>query len=683
MFEYAWLIVILPLISFVLCGLFGKKMWNGGGLLPVVAIGGSFVISLYLFYQVATAVAFGGSFAPVTVEGFEWVPGIRIALLVDNLSALMLVLVSFLSFLIALYSIGYMAHEDGKPRYYAEISLFVAGMLGTVSADNFLQLLIFWEIMGLCSYLLIGFWYKKPEAASAAKKAFLVTRVGDVLFLLGVIAIWNSFGTFSFEAIAPQVGNLSREMLTVIPLLLFGGAMGKSAQFPLHIWLPDAMEGPTTVSALIHAATMVKAGVYLTARSFIFLAPEGVPAPTEAILFIAVIGGFTAFFAATMALAQHDIKRVLAYSTISQLGYMFLGLGVGAYMLSEGQGPGGYSAALYHLTNHAFFKALLFLSAGSVIHAVGTNDMRQMGGLGKSMRITSTAMLFGALALAGILPFSGFWSKDEILSLTFESGSSNLLFYLLYTLGIVTAFMTAFYTFRLWFMTFRGEYRGKERPHESPHVMTVPLAILAGFALISGMLFLGSGGFSNLVFFREAEGLSLGAILSRTFSPLETSGILAWVSLLVAILGILLAWAVYDKKRISSSVFTATPTRAAIDTLLLRRYYIDDAVNALAYKGYFMMARGWDWFDRHVIDGVVNGAASLGLYAGKAADAFDRNVIDGAVNTISLRTVKGSAVLRYRQTGRVQNYAGLVVFGISIVILLIFILKVILPMLGV
>ncbi len=685
MFEYAWLIIVLPLISFAICALIGKKLWEGGGAIPIVAMGGSFVISLFLFYEVLSQGAYGGNFTPVIVEGFEWVPSVHMALLIDNLSALMLVLVSLLCLLIAIYSIGYMAHEEGKPRYYAEISLFTAGMLGTVSADNFLQLLIFWEIMGLCSYLLIGFWFKKPEAASAAKKAFLVTRVGDVLFLIGVIAIWNEFGTLSFEEIAPQVGILSREMLTVIPLLLFGGAMGKSAQFPLHVWLPDAMEGPTTVSALIHAATMVKAGVYLTARSFIFLAPDvpGVEAPMVAILFIAFIGGFTAIFAATMALAQYDIKRVLAYSTISQLGYMFLGLGVGAYILSEHHGTGGYSAALFHLTNHAFFKALLFLSAGSVIHAVHTNDMRQMGGLSKSMRITSTVMLFGSLALAGILPFSGFWSKDEILSLTFESGSTQTLFYVLYALGILTAFMTAFYTFRLWIMTFRGEYRGEGHPHESPRVMTGPLVILAVFALISGMMFLGNGGFSNLIFVHEAEGLSIGEILSRTFNPLELTGMLAYVSLIVAVLGVLLAFVVYDRKRISPEVFTKTPSRAFVHKMLSNRYWIDNGYNAVAARGYTALANGWDWFDRKVIDGFVNLVGRGGVLLSRGSDFFDRKAVDGAVNSISLRTFNSSSVLRLRQTGRVQNYAGVVVFGLVTVILIIFVLKVLLPILGV
>src|SRR5438132_3763659 len=356
---------------------------------------GSFVLSLYVFLQVLQQGGLGGGFAPQTIQGYVWIPSllpensIKISLLIDNLSALMLVLVSFLCLLIFIYSLGYVHEEESKPRYYAEVSLFATGMLGTVSADNFLQLLIFWEIMGLCSYLLIGFWYHKPEAAAAAKKAFLVTRVGDVLFLVAVLIIWNEFHSLRFDVIAPQVGLLNPQLLTLIPLLLFGGAVGKSAQFPLHTWLPDAMEGPTTVSALIHAATMVKAGVYLTARSFIFLVPlaPGVEPPFTAILVIAAIGGFTTLFAASMAVVNNDIKRVLAFSTISQLGYMFLGLGAGAYVMATQASRGeevssaGYSAALYHLFNHAFFKALLFLSAGSVIHAVNTNDMREMGGL--------------------------------------------------------------------------------------------------------------------------------------------------------------------------------------------------------------------------------------------------------------------------------------------------------------
>src|SRR5437867_7039955 len=337
---------------------------------------GSFVLSLYVFIQVLQQGGLGGGFASQTIEGYVWLPStlteqsIKTSVLIDNLSALMLVLVSFLCLLIFIYSLGYMHEEEGKARYYAEVSLFATGMLATVSADNFLQLLIFWQIMRLCSYLLIGFWYHKPEAAAAAKKAFLVTRVGDVLFLVAVLIIWNEFHSLRFDVIAPRVGLLNPQLLTLIPLLLFGGAVGKSAQFPLHTWLPDAMEGPTTVSALIHAATMVKAGVYLTARSFIFLVPlaPGVEPPFTAILVIAAIGGFTTLFAASMAVVNNDIKRVLAFSTISQLGYMFLGLGAGAFIMATDTSRGaevnsaGYRAALYCLFHHPLLQPFLLPS---------------------------------------------------------------------------------------------------------------------------------------------------------------------------------------------------------------------------------------------------------------------------------------------------------------------------------
>src|SRR5881398_3179077 len=459
----AWLILLLPLAAFVIIGLLGRWLRDGSGYVAVAGMLGSLVLSLYVFVQVLAQGAIGGNFAAQTIAGYVWLPSIpgneiRISLLIDNLSSLMLVLVSFLCLLIFIYSLGYMHEEEGKPRYYAEVSLFATGMLGTVSADNFLQLLIFWEIMGLCSYLLIGFWYSKPEAAAAAKKAFLVTRVGDVLFLVGVLVIWNEFGTLRFNEIAPRVGLLSPQLLTLIPLLLFGGAVGKSAQFPLHAWLPDAMEGPTTVSALIHAATMVKAGVYLTARSFIFLVPlaPGVEPPFTAILIIAGIGGFTTLFAATMAVVNFDIKRVLAFSTISQLAYMFLGLGAGAYIMAtevsrgEATNSAGYSAALYHLFNHAFFKALLFLGSGSVIHAVGTNDMREMGGLRRKMPITYATFLIATMAIAGVPFLSGFYSKEAILTQALAFGIyKGGAFLLPFCFGMLTAGLTAFYMFRI------------------------------------------------------------------------------------------------------------------------------------------------------------------------------------------------------------------------------------------
>jgi len=685
-FEWVvWLILLFPLAAFVIVGLVGRRLPEGGGHVVVGAMAGSFVLSLYVFIQVLQQGALGGTFTPQTIEGYVWIPSvlpensIKISLLIDNLSALMLVLVSFLCLLIFIYSLGYMHEEDGKPRYYAEVSLFATGMLGTVSADNFLQLLIFWEIMGLCSYLLIGFWYSKPEAAAAAKKAFLVTRVGDVLFLVGVLVIWNVFGTLSFGEIQGKMASLypnplTPQLLTLIPLLLFGGAVGKSAQFPLHAWLPDAMEGPTTVSALIHAATMVKAGVYLTARAFIFLVPlsSAVQPPFTAILVIAGIGGFTTLFAATMAVVNFDIKRVLAFSTISQLAYMFLGLGAGAYIMAtevsrgEAVNSAGYSAALYHLFNHAFFKALLFLGAGSVIHAVATNDMREMGGLAKPMPVTSKVMLFGALALAGIIPFSGFFSKGEILSVTFDAGSEHPGFYWLYALGVGTAFLTAFYTFRLWFMTFHGEYRGHVHPHESPSIMTVPLMILAGFTLVSGLLAYPMQGFGNLVFFGRPEaGFPLVGI------PLQDY-VLEGVSMGVAVLGLALAWAVYATKRVPAERFTASRGGAFIHRMLTKRYWIDDAYDAFGRTVVHGGARALDWFDRKVIDGIVNGVGRAGVVVAAGTDRFDRQVIDGAVNAVSLETVRTSLRLRQRQTGQVQSYAWVVVLGIVVVIALMF-----------
>src|SRR5438132_151681 len=632
----AWLILLLPLAAFVIIGLLGRWLRDGSGYVAVAAMLGSLVLSLYVFVQVLAQGAIGGNFAAQTIAGYVWLPSIpgneiRISLLIDNLSSLMLVLVSFLCLLIFIYSLGYMHEEEGKPRYYAEVSLFATGMLGTVSADNFLQLLIFWEIMGLCSYLLIGFWYHKPEAAAAAKKAFLVTRVGDVLFLVAVLIIWNEFHSLRFAVIAPQVGLLNPQLLTLIPLLLFGGAVGKSAQFPLHTWLPDAMEGPTTVSALIHAATMVKAGVYLTARSFIFLVPlaPGVEPPFTAILVIAGIGGFTTLFAASMAVVNNDIKRVLAFSTISQLGYMFLGLGAGAYVMATQASRGeevssaGYSAALYHLFNHAFFKALLFLSAGSVIHAVDTNNMREMGGLSAPMPVTSRVMLFGALALAGMPPFSGFFSKGDILSVTFDAGADQPGFYLLYAFGLLTAFLTAFYAFRLCFLTFHGEYRGHEHPHESPRVMTAPLMILAGFTLVSGLLAYPMQGFGNLVFFGRPE--AAFPLVGIPWSHYLLEG----AALGVAVLGIALAWSIYATKRIPAERFTTTRGGAFVHRLLTRRAWIDDVYDAFGRTVVYGVARGLDWFDRTVIDGVVNAVGRVGIRVAVQSDVFDRRFLGG------------------------------------------------------
>ncbi|HYU07513.1 MAG TPA: proton-conducting transporter membrane subunit, partial [Thermoplasmata archaeon] len=394
--------------------------------------------------------------------------------------------------------------------------------------------------------------------------------------------------------------------------------------------------------------------------------------PFTAILVIAAIGGFTALFAATMAVVNVDIKRVLAFSTISQLAYMFLGLGAGAYLMAtesvrgEPVNSAGYSAALYHLFNHAFFKALLFLGAGSVIHAMHTNDMREMGGLSHHLPITSKTMLFGALALAGIVPFSGFFSKGEILSVTFEAGAEQPAFYLLYVFGVVTAFLTAFYIFRLWFMTFRGEYRGHGHPHESPRVMTVPLLVLAGFALASGLLAYPMQGFGNLVFFESAE-----ARYPLLGVPLQDYALEA-LSMGVAVLGLALAWAVYATKRIPAERFTASPSGAFVHKMLTKRYWIDDAYDAFGRTVVYGAARGLDWFDRKVIDGIVNAVGRGGMATARGTDAFDRRVIDGAVNAVSLETVRTSWRLRTRQTGQVQSYAWVIVVGIVVVAAIIY-----------
>jgi NADH-quinone oxidoreductase subunit L len=643
-------------VAFLLSILFGKKVWEGGAPFTIGAIGFSFVVSLYLFIDVLGQGALGTG---VEVENvaFEWIPGIEIGLLIDNLSALLLLLVSFLCLLIAIYSAGYMHDEEGKPRYYAEIALFTAGMLGTVSANNFFQLLIFWEVMGVCSYLLIGFWYKKPEAASAAKKAFLVTRIGDILFLIGIIVLFVTFNTFNILEIQENADQIPVHLVSIVPLLLFGGAVGKSAQFPLHVWLPDAMEGPTTVSALIHAATMVKAGVYLTARSFPLIANS-----PDATLVVAVIGGFTAFFAATMALVAMDIKRVLAYSTISQIGYMILGLGAGAYLFHHGHEALGYTFAIFHLMNHAFFKALLFLGSGSVIHSVGTNDMRQMGGLRKHMKITSTTMLIGALSIAGIPPLSGFWSKDGILEIAFEAGMEDPTFLIIWILGIITAFMTAFYMFRMWFFTFTGEKRSPGEPHESPRSMTIPLIMLAAFALISGILTFFMDGFGQLVFFESAHGHALDEIVHVFTNPLT------YLSIGLAGLGIGLAYLIYNKRSISSNVFVSSRGTKAIHTMLVKRYGMDWAYRMFGLKIAYGFAKVADFFDRKVIDGVVNGTAKGGLLAAKASGFFDQKGIDGAVNGISRGIVGGSRGLRRSQTGNIQGYLAAVVLGICFVI---------------
>lgn len=644
--DLAWLIPVFPLLAAITVGLLGGRMKEGGGYVSIIASGISLLLAILVLVQVLD-----GSFdaADGVVDGAYELSGtwiqltpeyaFEVGIYIDQLTALMLMVVTIVSTLVIVYSIAYMGEEGGrKRRYYTEISLFVGVMLGLVLANNYLELFIFWELVGLCSYLLIGFWYHKPSAASAAKKAFIVTRVGDIMFILGIIILFTTFKTLNFrDLFEMEVAGGDLGLLTLGTFFIFGGAIGKSAQFPLHDWLPDAMEGPTTVSALIHAATMVKAGVYLVARSFPLFAQT-----PDTLMVVAIIGGATAFMAATMALNSPNIKRVLAYSTISQLGYMMLALGAGGYLFYNAMGGEGFTSSMFHLMNHAFFKALLFLCAGSVIHAVGTEDMRLMGGLGRTMKITSITMLIGALSISGIPPFSGFWSKDEVLTVVWDAGSLSWVFVLLYVLGIATAFMTAFYMFRLWFMTFKGkEGEAVKHPHESPKFMTVPLIILACFAAVSFVVLFIGAGFGGTVFFEEAHAASAVGILTSTFvDPLT------YVSIIVAVGGVGLAYLVYCKRTISSDVFVSTPALRALYGVLQKRYGFTAGYDAFAERVVYGFSLVADWFDRMVIDGIVNGTSFVLARAG--------------------------GLLRRIQTGKAQSYATVIIIGITLIMILIY-----------
>jgi len=656
MIDYAWLIPVFPLIAFLLISLVPKKLlWKEGGAVWIIGLStASFVLSIFVIIDVLNGNTLTGAASP----SIEWIVAgditISFGIWVDQLTAVMLLVVSLVGTLVVIYSVGYM-HAEGerKRRYYAEIALFIAVMFGLVLASNYLLLFIFWELVGLCSYLLIGFWKEKPSAASAAKRAFIVTRVGDIMLMSSLIILLQSIGSLDFATLfaGNSMGSISPEMATLSMVLLFGGAIGKSAQFPLHEWLPDAMEGPTTVSALIHAATMVKAGVYLVARSF----PLLVQAP-DSLALIAVIGGITALIAASNALVANDIKRVLAYSTISQLGYMMLALGGGGLLIASYLTHGGhdnlgvgYSSGMFHLMNHAFFKALLFLAAGSVIHGIGTQDLRQMGGLGKAMKVTSITMLLGSLSISGIPPFSGFWSKDEVLATTFHayenSAGYNDVFLILWIMGVATAFMTAFYMFRMWFMAFSGRQRSEGHAHESPKVMTVPLMILACLAVGSGFLmFVGSGFMS---FISEAIAPIGHGVAVEAVNPLNQLGEifvspLTYASLIVSIVGVLTAYMIYYKGRWSVAKLASGFT-GKLQHLLAERYYISWFYDAFAYN-------------------IVYGLSLV-------ADIFDRYVIDGAINGIAWISSKTGEILRRGQTGYVQNYVAIILLGASLLII--------------
>ncbi|WP_026962812.1 NADH-quinone oxidoreductase subunit L [Alicyclobacillus herbarius] len=628
MTEFVWLIPILPLAGYVFLLLSGRRVPEAVACAVSVALTGvSCLLSLLVFFQM-----------PVGTMGnqtwlFHWLRvgsvTIDVGVSLTHLNALMLVVVSVVSLLVLLFSKGYMHGDERFAVFYQYLNLFIFSMLALVVSPNLLQLYIFWEMVGLCSYLLVGFWFFKPEAALAAKKSFIVTRIGDTGLFAGIILLFLGTGgsfdfTTVFQAAAAHTMRLpwlgSHGLITVAALLIFFGAVGKSAQFPLHVWLPDAMEGPTPVSALIHAATMVAAGVYLVARIY----PLFLESPV-AMTVVAWIGGITALLAALIALTQRDIKRVIAYSTVSQLGYMMMGLGVGAYALG-----------VCHLFTHAFFKALLFLAAGSVIHAVNTQDLFQMGGLGKKMPITRWTFLAGALALAGIVPFSGFWSKDDILTAAWQSGHSAL-----YWMGLVAAFCTAFYIFRVYFLTFSGQPRDEARveaAHEGSWVMTIPLVVLAVLATLAG--------FVNTPW----NGHGLERYLSNDFSPgagtaapqlvaHESLPLMAF-SVVVGLLGIGLAFLLYGRP-------TEAPNRLAESLSIpyrvsLRKFYLDEVYFYSVVAGGKVVARMVNAVDRYLIDGLIEVGARLVSILGLA--------------------------FKYTQTGQVQAYGMIAVFGLVVMV---------------
>jgi NADH-quinone oxidoreductase subunit L len=687
--DHLWLIPLFPLATAALMLFFGKRLPKTGvSVLCVGSVGLSFI---YAVGAVLQLLAFDPAHRIAQQIMFEWLtPGpmqfgaghavqiVRFVadwgLLLDPLSSVMVLVVTGVGLLIHVYSVGYMAHEGGYYRFFGYMNLFMFAMLSLVLANNLLLMFVGWEGVGLCSYLLIGFYFLKKSASDAGKKAFIVNRIGDAGFLLGLLLTAVTLGTIRFTAAglpegagysgivqalegAIHAGTLAygAPVLTAIGLLLFVGAAGKSAQIPLYVWLPDAMEGPTPVSALIHAATMVTAGVYMVARmnAIYRLAPVAMDV-------VAVIGVVTAIFAASMALVQNDIKKVLAYSTISQLGYMFLALGVGAF-----------SAGVFHLMTHAFFKALLFLGAGSVIHAMsGEQDIRKMGGLWDKIPATARTFAAATLAIAGIPPLAGFFSKDEILGHVFEKS------FALWFVGFLTAGMTAFYMFRLFFLTFSGYSRADEHVekhiHESPGTMTVPLMILAGLSIVGGWIgwpgsLLGSDRFGKFLEpVLAGAGPEAAAAETAHHSALaEYFPMLAALAIVGA--GIWLAYQFYRVKGIAPELVAAKWPRAY--DLLSHKYYVDEIYDALIVDRVKDLSTMLGLVDAKVIDGLgVDGAGWLARFGSRVSMWWDKWVIDGLLNLGAKSTQLLSYPVRLLQTGKFSNYAMLILVGLVILL---------------
>jgi len=645
-----WLILLIPvfpLVAVIINGLLGSRYSHDWAYwLACGSVGASFLSTIGVFADILK------TGAPHEVIAYQWIFGgdltINLAYLVDSLTCIMLLAVTGVGFLIHVYSVGYMHGETGFTRFFTYMNLFMVSMLLLVMGNNYAVLFIGWEGVGLCSYLLIGYYYERVSAAKAATKAFVVNRIGDAGFLLAIFLVFINFKTLDYTKVFAQVSQLSPEMATAIALCLLVGAVGKSAQLPLYTWLPDAMEGPTPVSALIHAATMVTAGVYMIVRNHAIydLSPT-------AMTVVGIIGGSTALFAATIGLVQTDIKRVLAYSTVSQLGYMFLGCGIGAY-----------TAAIFHLMTHAFFKALLFLSAGSVIHALsGEQDIRKMGGLKHKIPWTHWLFLIGTVAIAGIPPLAGFWSKDEIMAHAFTHHQ-----YLLYGLAAAGAFLTAFYMFRLTYLTFYGpsrmDHHTAEHVHESPMVMIWPLAILGGLSLVGG--FLGfppeHGWFQRFLASVAGTGgdheAAVGIVL--TLMTIATG---------IALLGWGLAHYFY-------SVSPSTPERwatkfSAVYTTLLNKYYVDELYDVLFVEPTKKLGRLFDWFDQIVIDGIVRAVGQAAELGAAGSTWFEKHVIYGGINIIGYGNHLAARQWRHLQSGMVQHYAAMIVAGLFLLALVI------------
>ncbi|NRB09402.1 MAG: NAD(P)H-quinone oxidoreductase subunit 5 [Richelia sp.] len=669
-YQYAWLIPVLPLIGAMVVGL-GLISFNQAtnslrqlnAALIISLMGGAMGLSIALLWSQIQG-------HPTYTHIFEWAAAgnfhLSMGYTIDHLTAIMLVIVTTVAFLVMVYTDGYMAHDPGYVRFYSYLSLFGSSMLGLVVSSNLVQIYVFWELVGMCSYLLVGFWYDRKSAADACQKAFVTNRVGDFGLLLGILGLFWATGSFDFDVMGDRLaqlvetGSLSNFLAVLFAILVFLGPVAKSAQFPLHVWLPDAMEGPTPISALIHAATMVAAGVFLIARMYPVF--EHVPAAMNV---IAWTGAFTAFLGATIAITQNDIKKGLAYSTISQLGYMVMAMGVGAY-----------TAGLFHLMTHAYFKAMLFLGSGSVIHGmegvvghepVLAQDMRLMGGLRKYMPITSITFLIGCLAISGIPPFAGFWSKDEILGAAFQANP------ILWGIGWLTAGITAFYMFRMYFSTFEGKFRGTDKkiqqklkqaatsmkqgevagehhdshghsdsPHESPWTMTTPLAVLAIPSILIGLVGTPFGNYFEQFIFAPNE--TLAEVMEKTAEvDLNEFYIMAGGSVAISVVGITLAALMYLSGNIKTSVIASKIQ--PLYELSLNKWYFDDIYHSVFVMGLRRLAR-------QVLE-------------------VDFRVVDGAVNLTGFFTLVSGEGLKYLENGRAQFYA-LIIFGAVLGLVILF-----------